>query len=438
MGERAKLKWYDDRVRVGQRLRAAREAAGLTQRDLATTDCTPAYISRIEKGERVPSLQLMREFAARLGVSDDYIAYGSGGRSRSGFTLAEARVALRLGELSEARRFADDALSAARSDTERALASAFFGELALAEGDYRAAVDTIERARLLDRDIEAREPNAADALGRAYARLAEHESALAVFTRARDRAVGRGDQIETVRFGSLLAYALMDTGDFGAAERALADVLRAVDGLDEPISRARALWAQSRLHALQHDTEAAALYAERALEILEVSDQDYYAALAHQLLAHIELDRGNGKRALELLASASPRIAASGRRFEQARFEIERARALLAIGRREDAASVAMAAAAAISGDLTVDAGRCYLLVADVFRELGEDARARELYELAVQLLEASPTRYLVEAYSKLAQLLEDDGDEAGALAALKHAMGVQRRVDRMLAPRPG
>jgi transcriptional regulator with XRE-family HTH domain len=438
VGERAKLKWYDDRVRVGQRLRAAREAAGLTQRDLATTDCTPAYISRIEKGERVPSLQLMREFAARLGVSDDYIAYGSGGRSRSGFTLAEARVALRLGELSEARRLADDALSAARSDSERALASAFLGEIALADGDYRTAVATIERARLLDRNIESREPNAADALGRAYARLAEHESALAVFGRARDGALERGDQIEAVRFGSLLAYAFMDTGDFRAAEQALVDVLRAVDGLDEPISRARALWAQSRFRALQNDTEAAALYAERALEILEVSDQDYYAALAHQLLAHIELDRGNGDRALELLASASPRIAASGRRFEQARFEIERARALLATGRREEAASVAMTAAAAIAGDLTVDAGRCYLLVADVFRELGEDTRARELYELAVQLLEASPTRYLVEAYSKLAQLLEDEGDEAGALAALKHAMGVQRRVERMLAPRRG
>jgi len=438
VGERAKLKWYDDRVRVGQRLRAARESAGLTQRDLATTDCTPAYISRIEKGERVPSLQLMREFAARLGVSDDYIAYGAAARARSGFTLAEARVALRLGELSEARRLANATLSAARSDSERALVSACFGEIALAEGDYRAAVDTIERARLLDPDIESREPSAADALGRAYARLAEHESALAVFARSRDRALERGDQIERVRFGSLLAYALMDTGDFGAAEQALADVLRAVDGLDEPVSRARALWAQSRLRAVQNDTEAAALYAERALEILRVSDQDYYAALAHQLLAHIELDRGNGERALELLASASPRIAASGRRFEQARFEIERARALLATGRREEAASVAMAAAAAISGDLTVDAGRCYLLVADVFRDLREDTRARELYELAVQLLEASPTRYLVEAYSKLAQLLEDEGDEAGALAALKRAMGVQRRVERMLAPRPG
>lgn len=31
-----------------------------------------AYVSLIEKGERVPSLQMIREFAERLGVSDSY------------------------------------------------------------------------------------------------------------------------------------------------------------------------------------------------------------------------------------------------------------------------------------------------------------------------------------------------------------------------------
>jgi transcriptional regulator with XRE-family HTH domain len=433
---RQKLNWYDDPGKVGQRLRAAREAAGLSQRDLATESCTAAYVSRIEKGERVPSIQLMREFASRLGLSEEYLATGAKGAGARTFGLAEARVALRLGEFEDARRLSDAALDRARSDTDRALVSAFFGELALAEGDYRGAIDALERALKLEPTLEEREPNAIDALGRAYARAAEYESAVATFATARDRAAARGDLLNEVRFGSLLAHAYSDSGNFQAAEAAVAGALQAGEGLDDPLTRARTLWARSRIHALQNDSETAALYAERALEILEVSDHSYYAALANQLLAHIELDRGNGDRAVQLLENAAPAIAGSGRKFEYARLEIERARALASVGRAEDAASVAMAAAGALRGELSVDAGRCYLLVGDVFRELNDGERAVELYELAVEALQQMPTRYLVEAYSKLADLLEERGHADQALRLLKEAMKVQVASDRPLMSR--
>ncbi len=66
----------DDPVAVGRRLRKAREAAGVTQRDLSFEGCTAAYISRIEAGARVPSLQILHEFARRLGVRPEYLATG--------------------------------------------------------------------------------------------------------------------------------------------------------------------------------------------------------------------------------------------------------------------------------------------------------------------------------------------------------------------------
>ena len=67
---------YDDPVAVGTRLHAAREAARLSQRELAFPGCSAAYISRIERGERIPSLQVLRELAQRVGVSEDELAYG--------------------------------------------------------------------------------------------------------------------------------------------------------------------------------------------------------------------------------------------------------------------------------------------------------------------------------------------------------------------------
>jgi transcriptional regulator with XRE-family HTH domain len=74
--KRARTPHYDDPVAVGRRLHEAREGAGLSQRELAFPGCSAAYISRIERGERIPSLQVMRELARRIGVSETVLAYG--------------------------------------------------------------------------------------------------------------------------------------------------------------------------------------------------------------------------------------------------------------------------------------------------------------------------------------------------------------------------
>lgn len=67
---------YDDPSAVGRRLFDGRVEAGLSQRELAFPGCSAAYISRIERGERVPSLQVLRELAHRIGLSETGLAYG--------------------------------------------------------------------------------------------------------------------------------------------------------------------------------------------------------------------------------------------------------------------------------------------------------------------------------------------------------------------------
>lgn len=66
----------DDPVSVGRRLKEARLAAGLSQRQLSFPGCSAAYISRLEAGDRVPSLQLLRKIAAKLGADEQYLATG--------------------------------------------------------------------------------------------------------------------------------------------------------------------------------------------------------------------------------------------------------------------------------------------------------------------------------------------------------------------------
>lgn len=73
---RARIPHVDDPAKVGKRLAAARKAAGLSQRDIAFPGCSAAYISRIERGERTPSLQVLRLLAERCGVSESHLAWG--------------------------------------------------------------------------------------------------------------------------------------------------------------------------------------------------------------------------------------------------------------------------------------------------------------------------------------------------------------------------
>ena len=114
MGRRDRIPHYDDPVEVGRRLHESREAAGLSQRELAFPGCSAAYISRIEKGERIPSLQVMRELARRTGVTEGTIAFGE--------ERVHPEVARRLRKVEEAE--------AAGSDAERADAYAALGRAA--------------------------------------------------------------------------------------------------------------------------------------------------------------------------------------------------------------------------------------------------------------------------------------------------------------------
>lgn len=74
--KRERIPHVDDPAAVGRRLHAAREEASLSQRELAFPGCSPAYISRIERGERIPSLQVIRELSRRTGVTETWLARG--------------------------------------------------------------------------------------------------------------------------------------------------------------------------------------------------------------------------------------------------------------------------------------------------------------------------------------------------------------------------
>jgi tetratricopeptide (TPR) repeat protein len=427
---RQKSTHVDSPVAVGQRLKSAREKAGLSQRQLAFPGCSPAYISRIESGDRIPSLQLLRELGRRLGVSEDYLAVGSDPRHGRDESLVEAEVLLRLDDHEPAEEIYRDALAQAVAPTKRAEALAGLGQLAFRAGNPREAIDHLEQAFALYGGPEADHPGAVDTLGRAYAMVGELESSIGLFERCLEQVETRDDRMEVLRFSVLLAYALIDSGRFGRAEELLGRALAIGKEFSDPIIRARLYWSQSKLHGERNELELAARYARKALELIELTENTYYFARTHQLLAHIELDRGQVEEALRVLHDGWPLIAETGNQLERAQFRLEEARALAKLGRREEAAALAMQISGLISDSHPEDAARSYAVLAGVFEDLGETSRARELYELAAELLEPhNPNRYLIDVYAKLGELAEADGHRKEAYDYMKKALGMQKAV---------
>ncbi|HEU6445618.1 MAG TPA: tetratricopeptide repeat protein [Gaiellaceae bacterium] len=412
---------------MGRRLREARERAGISQRQLSFEGCSPAYISRIEAGERIPSLQLLREMGRRLGVSEDYLATGlereAGGEDRM---LLDAEVSLRLGELDDAERAYEEVLGKAETTALQARALAGMGQIAFERGDARRAVNSLEEALRVSGAEAADQPALADTLGRAYATLGDHQPAIRIFRQALRAAEDRKDAVEIVRFGVLLANAYIDSNALGDAEELLERTVERAPNAADPIFRARIFWSQSRLYAMREDPTTAARYARKALELLELTEHTHYAARAHHLLAHVELDRGHAEEALELLDKGLPLVESTGNTLETALFRLEKARALVELGRTEEAERLASASTALLAEAAPLDAGRGYMLVGEIYEGLGDRAKARQFYEQAVGLLEGGADRYLVEVYGKLAALHEADGRSDEALAVLKKAMAVQ------------
>src|SRR6185503_11540196 len=137
-----------DPAAVGRRLKEARERARLSQRELAFPGCSAAYISRIEGGARIPSLQLLRELGRRLGVSADFLATGSDTAPGDQLeqALVEADVALRLDDVEHARAAYEAVLDADADPRQRARALAGLGQLAYREVDPARAVAYLEEA----------------------------------------------------------------------------------------------------------------------------------------------------------------------------------------------------------------------------------------------------------------------------------------------------
>lgn len=77
---RVHLIWWPNKMDIGERLRQLREDRGFSQSDMEKrTGLLRAYISRVENGHTVPSLETLERLANALEVPLYQLSYEGGG-----------------------------------------------------------------------------------------------------------------------------------------------------------------------------------------------------------------------------------------------------------------------------------------------------------------------------------------------------------------------
>ena len=179
-------------LRLGERLRQLRVAAGMTQTDLAGDRFSKEYVSQIERGKTRPTDETIAWLAGRLGVDAGFLANGVSADERGRVDAALARA----DALMEARRN-DEALVEFEQVRAAVLATglpelevrALSGEatVRMRRGEVREAIALLERARALTESSTFSDVERGDVLfrlGVARFKLNSVQTAIALFDEA--------------------------------------------------------------------------------------------------------------------------------------------------------------------------------------------------------------------------------------------------------------
>jgi tetratricopeptide (TPR) repeat protein len=179
-------------LRLGERLRQLRVAAGLTQTELAGERFSKEYVSQIERGKTRPTRETIEWLALRLGSDPGFLANGvsTDQRGRLDAALSRAEALLEADENEHAREEFAELLPQTRATglaelEVRALMGEARAEMRL--GDHRSALGLLTRARELTEaavfsDVERAEVLFALAVCRYQ--LSSVQTALALFNEA--------------------------------------------------------------------------------------------------------------------------------------------------------------------------------------------------------------------------------------------------------------
>jgi tetratricopeptide (TPR) repeat protein len=421
-------------------MRQLREDAGLTKTALARPGYSVGYVTQIEQGLRTPSPKALSFFAAKLGVTPEYLATGVPEDLEESlrYQLEETRQAVRDGRAREAEGTVRPVVAQAEQyglTGVRSEAMTLLGQALVAEGRHREAIDAFEDALAGELPLREEGMTVGD-LARSYRAVGDLAYAAQVVETYLE--IRRDPPLDPAVVGHLQTVLLsvyFERGDVLRAERAARRALAATDEGSSPDVRASAYWNASRVLAEAKRWDEALDYATRARLILEEADDRRDVARLHNVYAFICLDAepprteeaswhldradilfadGVGSpgdlayvrterarlaliedRPQEAVTTAEQALAGAGDDpLETARLLFTKGRGLAALGRRGEA-EADFSRAAVLFGELGArqQEASCWREIGDMFLDAGEVDRAVHALRSGLEALDPRRSR---------------------------------------------
>src|SRR6266540_1059868 len=295
-------------LRLGERLRQLRVAAGMTQTDLAGDRFSKEYVSQIERGKTRPTRETIDWLAGQLGVDAGFLANGVSADERGRVDSALARADALL----EARRN-DEALAEFEAIRSAVLATgmpelevrALSGEatVRMRRGEVRAAIGLFDEAlKLAERSEIPSDHLRSNILAwrsRCYRRRRDLEAAREDVERALELAEGLNDK-RTAADVYFQASIIADREGHWVLARTYAERAKAAyEELSDRGNLGRLLNNLGGINFLLGHPEEAIGFLKDAVRIALEVGNDAEAAHAVNGIAQVHLRTGNVERAEE-------------------------------------------------------------------------------------------------------------------------------------------
>lgn len=409
---------------IGERIKRARVAAGLTQQQLAAPRYSKAYISALEHGQSRPSMAALTFLAERLGLPATHFLEDA----PAGWTRLEADLALAASRWQEAVDAYEALLAGETGQARRA-------ELLLGLAEARAGLDqaapTIAAAAEASRIFSELGRPAEAALADYWLSAGVYEqgntreaSAILESTLAKVRAGLRVEPDFQARLLMALAANGSRTGDHQVALSYLEELRSLNEALDD---RRRGVYFYGLAHSYRAtgDFEAAIRAGLTGLGLLRAAGLELEWAGLLNGLARSYLALGNVAKAAEAISEARTTFERLGDRrwlsyVNEADAEVHLAAGDLSEGARLGTLALELAE---IEHDETgiIDA---LLVLARLSRAHAAKADALASYARAAELVERSghPAR-IREVLGEYADLLAEAGEQGRAYELMRRAL---------------